>query len=496
MELGFRELCARAGLTAIGPEVPISAVTHDSRQAGPGVVFVARRGATDGSADGHGYLEDAVARGASAVVIERLTAPLNIPHAIASDSRVALARMAETVAGEPSTEVVLLGVTGTNGKTTVAHMAAAALEACGIPCAIFGTLGVTTPKRAFHWSFTTPEAPELSCALRQAVDDGARAVVMEVSSHALALRRADGLRFDIAAFTNLSQDHLDFHHDIERYFQEKMRLFTDLLPGANQANAVACVDHPHGERLAAALGQRVLRVGSRRATADLLIMDPVYSAIGSKARVVFGADEVQLTTRHVGDFNLENAAVALGMALTIGLDLTQAATGIASCPPLPGRMERVSAERDPSVYVDFAHTPEALHRALSSLRVLCAEKLRLVFGCGGDRDRDKRATMGRVAAELADDVIITDDNPRSESGVAISDAVLRGARSVARPRAQQIAVERDRAAAIGLAIGRAAPGDLVLIAGKGHEQYQISGDQRVRFSDREEAQRALSRRVG
>jgi len=493
MTIAFAQLCRQLGAVAHAGDAEITCVTHDSRQCARGTLFVACRGAGRNSADGHRFVDAAITQGASAIIGEAFDHALAVPHATVSDSRLALAQAAEWVAGNPSSQLQLVGVTGTNGKTTVVYLTAAALEACAMPCGRLGTLGVHTPKRDYHWSHTTPEAPQLSQALAGMLDDGARAVALEVSSHALALRRVDGLRFAIAAFTNLSQDHLDFHTDMDEYFAAKRRLFVELLPPA--ARAVVFVGGVSGRRLADELGHRAIRVGVGAAPdLDVAARAVEYRADGTTAQVEVAGQQLDLRLRHVGAFNLENALVALGIAHGLDLPLAPAVQGIGACPPVRGRLEQIAVPGAPATFVDFGHTPDGLARALDTIREFARGRVLVVFGCGGDRDPFKRGPMGAIAAERADLVFVTDDNPRSEPGQQIVDAIVAGARGVARPRASRIVVERDRRRAIEAAVAEASSGDVVLIAGKGHEEYQIVGTSTVPFSDQRVAHDALMAR--
>ncbi|MBN2359404.1 MAG: UDP-N-acetylmuramoyl-L-alanyl-D-glutamate--2,6-diaminopimelate ligase [Deltaproteobacteria bacterium] len=494
MATSFVQLCEQLGCAVSGGDTEIAGVAHDSRQCVPGTLFVACRGASPGSADGHRFVEAAIGNGASAVIGERFDRPPPVPYAVVADSRLALARSAEIVAGHPSSSLQLAGVTGTNGKTTVIHMVAAAFENCGIPCGRLGTLGVHTPRRDYQWAHTTPEAPQLSQALAGMVADGARAAALEVSSHALALRRVDGLRFSVAAFTNLSPEHLDFHADMEDYYAAKRRLFVELLPAT--ARAVVFTGNPTGKRLAAELGERALCVGiGTGAELEVAARKVVYSARGTRASVEIAGQSFELNLRHVGTFNLENALVALGVAHGLGLPLAAAVAGIGKCEPVRGRLERIDVTGAPATFVDYGHTPDGLARALDTIREFASGRVVVVFGCGGDRDPHKRGQMGAVAAERADVVFVTDDNPRSEPGQQIVDAIVAGARGVANPRASRIEVERDRRRAIETAVAEAGDQDVVLIAGKGHEEQQIVGSAAVPFSDQRVAREALAARV-
>lgn len=499
MATTFYQLCTALGLKALGDDCLIEAVTHDSRQAKVGIVFVACAGASSKSADGHRFIDDALAAGASAVIAEHFSSELQVPHALTTDSRLSLARAAEFVAGDPSAKIQVVGVTGTNGKTSVTQILTSALAACAIPSASLGTLGVRAPGLSLDWGHTTPEAPQLSTTLRQVLQAGAEVAAMEVSSHALALRRVDGLRFAALAFTNLSQDHLDFHGDMETYYQAKRRLFFELAPDGDK-KCVVWVNSPSGQRLADELGARALCVGHQPpdgepADLDIALLRAEFRATETRGLVRVDGKELPLRLSLLGDFNLNNALVALGLVKALGLDVAQALPGLGACPRVAGRMEPITvpelAGSAPAVLVDYAHTPEALALALDAVNAMHSGQTWVVFGAGGDRDTSKRASMGSMAAERADHVVLTDDNPRSEDPDSILNAIAQGIRHCQNPRGARPVILRNRAAAIAYAVSHATPQDLVLIAGKGHEDYQEIQGARRHFDDREQARVAL-----
>jgi UDP-N-acetylmuramoyl-L-alanyl-D-glutamate--2,6-diaminopimelate ligase len=370
--------------------------------------------------------------------------------------------------GHPSRDLMMVGVTGTNGKTTVSEMVKRGLEEAGNRCSLIGTL---TGAR------TTPEGPELQLQLRSRADEGVDAVVMEVSSHALALHRVDGTRFDVAAFTNLGRDHLDFHGTTEAYFRAKARLFEPRLSD----RAVINIDDPHGRLLRDTVDIPAMAVGLDEV--DALAHEPWGST--------FTWRDTEFRVPLAGSHNAANALVAAAVLMSLGVEAAVAAEGIAATPAVPGRFERVDHPGPISAVVDYAHTPDALEAVLRAARERTAGEVIVVFGCGGDRDATKRPIMGRVAAELGDLVILTTDNPRSESPAAIIEDVKRGV-----PSPEAVLVVPDRAEAIDEAIGRAHPDDLVVIAGKGHETTQIIGDRVLEFDDRIEARRAMDARAG
>jgi UDP-N-acetylmuramoyl-L-alanyl-D-glutamate--2,6-diaminopimelate ligase len=402
--------------------------------------------------------------------------------------------------GRPAEAMTLVGVTGTNGKTTVAYLVEACAHEAGLPTAMLGTVTHRWPGGGRPASHTTPESTEVAATLATAREAGARLAVLEVSSHALAQERAAGLAFHAAGFTNLTRDHLDYHRDMESYYQAKRRLFVEhLRPGGT---AVVNADDRHGarlaEELAAAGGAAVWRYGLG-AAGDLTAQGSCFGLDGITARIATPAGPLDLRSPLVGAHNLENLLCAAGLALAAGLPLEAVGRALAACPGAPGRLERVTG-RGVSAFVDYAHTDDALARALTALRALGPRRLAVVFGCGGDRDRGKRPLMGEVAGRGADLVVATSDNPRTEHPEDILSEIVPGLertgarrRSPSEVRAGErgYVVVPDRREAIALALSAAQPGDAVLIAGKGHEDYQIVGAERRPFDDREEARRAL-----
>ncbi len=470
-------------------EVPISGVTHDSRQVQPGWLFCCVPGAT---ADGHRFADQAAARGAGALLVQRSlgrrgTGPgakaTDLPQIEVPDSRASMAVAAATFWGHPADALTLVGVTGTNGKTTVTHLLAAILRAAGHTSEIIGTLSAAR---------TTPEAPDLQRQLAALVAGGVGAVAMEVSSHALALHRVDQICFDVATFTNLTRDHLDFHGTMAAYFQAKAKLFER----DHCQRAVVNLDDPHGRLLRDAAV--VPTVGYRLADADVQQLD----ASGTRFRWR-GRD---LRIHLAGGHNLANALAAATTAEQLGIDLEAIVAGLDAVGAVPGRFEHVDAGQDFGVIVDYAHTPDALERLLSSVREMTGPggRVIVVFGCGGDRDRTKRAPMGEVAGALADLTVITSDNPRHESPLDIADQVRSGAVMATDSGAggtasarggkvtrNPVVVEVDRRKAMALALGQATTGDMVVIAGKGHERTQQVGDALFDFDDRVVAQELL-----
>jgi UDP-N-acetylmuramoyl-L-alanyl-D-glutamate--2,6-diaminopimelate ligase len=470
--------------------VRVRGVRHDSRLVEPGDLFVARKGAVF---DGSRFVQDAIARGAAAVLAnaDAFAEGLTVPVLLVDDPQRALGYVASAVYGHPSFSVEVVGVTGTNGKTTVTHLARAAIDgALGAPCCgVLGTIGTMFGSWHAEASRTTPEADELARSLAAMRAHGATYAAMEVSSHALALDRVRGLRFRVAAFTNLTQDHLDFHGTMGLYGEAKARLFTELGPGA----AVINVGDPFGLELAQRVRAPLVRVSCRPdVPADIVPVRRNIAADGIEALVRTPAGEVTLASRLIGEHNLENLLVALGIAHALELDLLTAAAALSAEPGVPGRLERCDTPDDDLVaLVDYAHTPDALARALQALRAVCGSgKLWCVFGCGGDRDPTKRGPMGEAVARGADFAVVTSDNPRSEDPSAIAEAVVKGVRAAGR----EPIVELDRRKAIDLAVRSASTGDVVLVAGKGHEDYQVVGSVVNPFDDRIETRRALEQR--
>jgi len=467
-------------------DVSIRDVKQDSRRVEPGDLFAVRRGERT---DGARFVAQAVAAGAAAILAEArtLSEPPGVPLLEVDAIDPALAFAAEAVHGDPSGTLGVIGITGTNGKTTSAWLTAAALDGAGARTARLGTLGFDFGGGHDEIGLTTPFADEISRCLARVRDGGGSHLVMEVSSHALAQRRVEAIRFQVAAFTNLTQDHLDFHGTMQRYAATKERLFTELDPAASVIN----IDDPFGRRLAARARGRVLTVGRREG--DVRLGRAELGPGGIQAQIVLPSGAVDLASPLVGEHNLDNCSIALGIVEALGMDVTAAARALSQTQAVPGRLERCDgAGDDLVVLVDYAHTPDALRRALGAVRGLTRGRIWCVFGCGGDRDPKKRPKMGAAVAEGADRAVLTSDNPRSEAPAAIAAAVEPALKAGGKP----YDVELDRAKAISLAVTAASPGDVVLIAGKGHEPYQIIGEQVLAFDDREQARAALRARRG
>ncbi|MEW6749505.1 MAG: UDP-N-acetylmuramoyl-L-alanyl-D-glutamate--2,6-diaminopimelate ligase [Candidatus Latescibacterota bacterium] len=466
-----------------GPlDVPIGKVECDSRSVSPGDLFVAVRGGQE--RDRHQFVPDAVARGAAAVVVEDEADTGSATCVVVPNCRAVACRMAACACGHPSRRLGMLGVTGTNGKTTTALLLRQVLESAGVPCGYVGTLGRIVAGGLEPLCNTTPEAPELQRHLQAMVEADRRAAALEVSSHGLALERVAGIDFRVAVFTNLSRDHLDFHGTEERYFAAKARLFEGLDP-ARGARAVINADDPAGGALLARTRAPVLTYGWDEG-AQVRVLAMHTRAAGMRLDLQTPAGTARVDSALMGRFNACNVAAAVAGALAFGLELPQACAGIGRLERVAGRFERVVAGQDFLVVVDYAHTPGGLETVLETARELTRGRLICVFGCGGDRDRGKRPLMGRVAAALADLVVLTSDNPRGESPSAIIAEIAAGV-----PAGAATHTEPDRRRAIAWALGEARGGDLVLLAGKGHETVQIVGDRRLPFDDTEVARQVL-----
>ncbi|RZV45212.1 MAG: UDP-N-acetylmuramoyl-L-alanyl-D-glutamate--2,6-diaminopimelate ligase [Acidimicrobiia bacterium] len=448
-------------------------VTHDSRAAGPDDLFVAIRGA---HRDGHEFVTSTSA-GAACV-----DAPLEvpIPLLVVPDTRAALPWLAAEVHGHPSRRLQVVGVTGTNGKTTVAHMVAAIVEAAGQSAGVIGTIGARIGPDRIHLERTSPEASDFQRLLRRMVDAGVGTAAVEVSSHALEFGRVDATEYAVVAFTNLSQDHLDLHGDMESYFLTKASLFL-----GTDAAAVVNVDDPWGARLVTMLDRPVVAVGT---DGDYRVEDLDLGLTESRFVLSTPSGREHVRIPLGGRFNVENALVAAACAGSLGLEVADMAAGLGAVELIPGRMEPVDVGQQPAILVDYAHTPEGIDQVLESVRPHTAGRITVVVGAGGDRDADKRSDMGR-AATRADRVVFTSDNPRSEDPGAIIEALLAGADGPA-----EILVEPDRRLAIERAIREAGPGDVVLILGKGHEPGQEIAGRVLPFDDRQVAREAVTAR--
>jgi UDP-N-acetylmuramoyl-L-alanyl-D-glutamate--2,6-diaminopimelate ligase len=484
---------AVGGARVVGdPSVEVRELAYDSRKAAPGTLFFCVVGE---KRDGHEFAAQVVEAGAAALVVER-ELEVAVPQIVVADARAAMAPLAARFYGDPTSQLRVVGITGTNGKTTTAFLVREILERAGVQTGLLGTVKQVVGAAEEAVERTTPEAIDLQATFRRMLGAGDRACAMEASSHALALHRADAIHFEVALFTNLTQDHLDFHADMEDYFLAKRKLFE-----AGPGTAIVNVDDPYGARLAEEL--ECVTFSAEGAEADYSARDVSFDSTGAHFSVSMGrkvepestyrpiGGELRVRTGLPGDFNVANALGALAVAVALGVAPEAAAAGLAAAAPPPGRFEPIDEGQGFAVLVDYAHTPDSLESVLRAARRLTAGRLISVFGAGGDRDRDKRPKMGRAGAELSDLAVVTSDNPRSEDPAAIVGEVLAGAGGGA-----AVEAEVDRRAAIALALERAEPGDTVVIAGKGHEQGQeFESGRKVPFDDREVAREEL-RKLG
>lgn len=472
-------------LEAGGPQdVDVSGIAYDSRKVEDGFLFVAVEGFRT---DGHLYLEDAARRGAVAVVIQKqVQVPAGLAWVRVPDTRLALALMAARYYGNPSARLKMIGVTGTNGKTTTTHLIREIYREAGYRVGLIGTIHNFIGDRSLPVQHTTPESLELQSLLAQMEAAGVQVVSMEVSSHALSLHRVAGCYFDVAVFTNISQDHLDFHRDMEDYLAAKAKLFAGLdvdSPKPGTKYAVVNADDPHAGRIIEKSGGRVVTYGIEK-PADVVARDIIVTSRGASFEVVGEHGRVRLNLRLTGLFNVYNALASFAVGRLEGIPVETVKEALESVTGIRGRFELVNRGQDFTVVIDYAHTPDGLENVLKTAGEIKDGRLITVFGCGGDRDRTKRPLMGEIAARLSDVVVVTSDNPRSEDPEAIIEDILDGLRRVPGGRYEVVV---DRRQAIRRAIEMAERGDVVVIAGKGHEDYQIIGDQRFHFDDREEA---------
>ncbi len=479
----LREVFAAAAADA--PDVEISGLAYDNRRVTPGTAFFCVRGFTR---DGHDFAADAIARGAVALVVDH-PLDLGVPEVLVEDVRAAMAPAAARLHGDPTASLRTIGITGTNGKTTSAYLVRALLEAAGEPTGLLGTVTSIVGGAEHAVARTTPEAIDLQATFAAMAAAGDTHCVMEVSSHALALGRADAIHWAAAIFTNLTQDHLDFHPTMDAYFAAKCRLFRDGRP----AVAVVNVDDPYGARLAAELRAaggpaRLVTVGIDSPDADLRATGIESTFAGS----TFTVGDLELRSPLPGRFNVMNVLGAVAAVSALGVDDATIVTALPEAGRVPGRFEPVDEGQDFAVLVDYAHTPDSLENVLTAARPLAARRVLCVFGCGGDRDRGKRPQMGAISARLADHTIVTSDNPRSEAPAAIVDEILAGIED----RGDHVEAIVDRHAAIERAVALAGAGDVVVIAGKGHEQGQeFEQGRKLPFDDVGVAREALRARL-
>ena len=480
MAVALERLIAATSPTEVvgGAPVEVEQLAYDARAVGPGTLFFCVPGSR---ADGHDFAGDAVAAGAVALVVER-PLDLPVPQLVVADARAAMALAADEFFGRPTEALQVVGVTGTNGKTTSAFVLASVLAAAGRRPGLLGTVESRIGGERQAAVRTTPEAIDLQRAFRAMLDAGDRSCAMEATSHGVEQKRLLGVRFAVLVFTNLTQDHLDFHRTMERYFDAKRRLFTDADPAPV---AVVNADDEYGRRLADELRRSRTPLVTFGLTVEADVRADGLEVTASGIR--FSSDGLEIRSRLRGRFNAENLLGVIAAARALDIDEASISEGIAAVGGVPGRLEPVDEGQPFTVLVDYAHTPDSLANVLRSAREVATNRLVCVFGCGGDRDRGKRPVMGRLAHELADVAIVTSDNPRSEDPLAIIDEIVAGA--------GDLVVEPDRRAAIAQAIELAEPGDVVVIAGKGHEQGQEIAGRTLPFDDREVARENL-RRLG
>lgn len=491
-------------LSAILEEIPgigvrpasdadITGIACDSRLCSPGFLFVAIRGE---KSDGHAYIAQAERNGAAALMVEdeAVLTGTSLPAVVVKDTAEALGLAASAFHGHPSRSLTLIGITGTNGKTTTAFLLQHILKEAGVVAGRMGTVGYSFPSGEEESALTTPDAPAFQAALARMVREGATAVVAEISSHALHRKRVEGSSFACTVFTNLTQDHLDFHRTMEEYFEAKRLLFTDF---PRMVEAVVNIDDPWGRALAPDLGGHVVTFGT--GDADVRVEIKSLEAAVSEAVLHFPELSVQMRLPLAGRFNVMNAAAALAAAWALGLDPRAAVEALNRAPQTPGRLESVANGRGVAAFVDYAHTPDALERILETLKPVTREKLWVLFGCGGDRDKGKRPLMAAAAAAWADVAVITSDNSRSEPTASILDQIEAGfpegwkkADGMTLPDQNTFVRIEDRRKAIEWAAGMLRPGDTLVLAGKGHETTQTMGGVITAFDDRKELARALA----
>lgn len=480
------------------PDLEITGLSYDSRLTTPGSLFVAIRGFVH---DGHDFIGDAYANGARAVVVEREGEPDSpVPWIRVPSSRRALAMLSAQFYGHPSKELRLIGVTGTNGKTTTTHLIRSILMAQGHKVGLIGTVHNYVGDEKYPVTRTTPESLDLQSLFRQMVEAGCKHCVMEVSSHALELHRVDSCEFDVGVFTNLSQDHLDFHQNFSNYLEAKAKLFESLgrtylgTPKPGGKSAIVNLDDPAGRQMAERTWARVTTYGLSEES-DIRAIDISLHSGGASFRLLSPKGERDVRLQISGRFNVYNTLAAIGAGLAEGVPLDAAVQALEGVTGVAGRLEGIDLGQDFRVFVDYAHTPDGLENVLLAVRELARGRVIVVFGAGGDRDRTKRPIMGKLAARLADYCIITSDNPRSEDPDAIVREIEKGVRHEGKDRSHYASIV-DREEAIAGAIEMAEPGDVVLIAGKGHETYQIFRDRTIHFDDREVAEDKIRRRSG
>ncbi len=488
-----------AGVAPVGDSLgslEIRGISIDSRKTRPGDLFIAIRGER---ADGHSFLEAAARAGAATALVEREITPAPLPCLRVASTVAALPAVAVRFYGDPSGSLTVIGVTGTNGKTTVTYLLESILEAAGRKTAVIGSVNYRLAGEILRTGLTTPFPHELQEVMAAALAEGASHIVMEVSSHSTAQGRVEGVRFDAGLFTNLSHDHLDFHGDMESYFEAKARFFREFLPSGGKRAAMAVnADDPHGARLAQEFPGALTFGFSRERAVHPLSVEMTWNGI--RLSLATPAGPIDLQAKIIGSYNTSNIMAAVCGAILLDVPPGAIRDGVLNLAAIPGRMEEIQNDRGLHVFVDYAHTPEGLERVLSALRDLADERLITVFGCGGNRDRAKRPEMGRIAARRSDVVVLTSDNPRNEVPGEILSEIVPGVVSEGYLEATgpvpweggYYEVIPDRKAAIARAVGIARPGDTIVVAGKGHENVQIIGDRCLPFDDRETVRTVLA----
>jgi UDP-N-acetylmuramoyl-L-alanyl-D-glutamate--2,6-diaminopimelate ligase len=494
----------------------VNGLTYDSRQVREGLVFFAIPGE---QFDGHDFIAEAVNRGAAAVVMVRGSAPQGATFVRVKDVRRIMGLWSAHFYGRPSKGVKLVGITGTNGKTTVSYLLESMLAAAGLEPGVIGTVNYRYHAREIPSHHTTPESLDLHALLADMIQVGVKSVALEVSSHALAQERVRGLEFDVAVFTNLSRDHLDYHADMDDYFRAKSKLFTDYLKHSTKTKKAAVIygADPHGEKLINKIRSDGIEIWTygEGSQWDIHPLEIESDVIGQRGKLQVKDKQLEFSSRLIGAANLQNIMGAAGAGLALGLPVDAVVRGIQRLQSVPGRVEKIDNPLGIAIVVDYAHTPDALEKVLAAVRPLTRGKVVTVFGCGGDRDRGKRPLMGEIAARLSDVIVVTSDNPRTENPLTILSEVEVGVRKSGLRRLEHAGsaaalapsdtpnpqrqvhggyyVEADRRTAIRVGLRAARRDDLVLIAGKGHEDYQILGQKRIHFDDREVAREEASR---
>jgi UDP-N-acetylmuramoyl-L-alanyl-D-glutamate--2,6-diaminopimelate ligase len=471
-------------------DIAVEDISYHSNRVKKGDLFVAIPGT---KRDGHHYITESIRRGARAVIVEQIPpGPLDIPVVSVADTRKALAQISAEFFSHPSRELTLVGITGTNGKTTTSYVIESILKAGGREVGVIGSINYRIRGKERPAPTTTPQSYDLQRLLREMITDGVQDVVMEVSSHALDQGRVRGCHFDVGVFTNLSPEHLDYHKDMDRYFAAKKRFFQEILVETEKDPwAIINLDDPLLREFQKELPPlRGITYGLDHG--EVRASNREVSLQGIRATLTTPAGTVAIQAPLIGEYNLYNIMAATAVGISLGITPEAITQGIENLSQVPGRMERVGAG-NPWILVDYAHTPDALEKTLKEIKRLATGKVLVVFGCGGDRDKSKRAPMGRIGVQWSDLAIITSDNPRTEEPLKIIEEIEKGAREV---RPHRYRVIPDRREAIKKAVALAGPQDIVLITGKGHEDYQIIGEERFPFDDREEARKALAQRGG